>query len=216
MIIIRRFVLAAALLLLVSCGGERARPTSPGVNPAEVQFTTGAYQLIEFDRQQGFLAQTRAKNPAVRALAQQLTKQASDFAARLGPTAAAAGIRPPTILRRDLRIRRYQIRLQQGLDFDRSYVADQIASHEEALRQLEALRAGNSGVSPEFAALMQQGTAEIKQRLEALRNLQREMGPPRHKEYPLQRGSDAKPWSAYCALRDTSLERDDFGRVIPI
>ena len=219
MTIMRWLALSAGLLLLVACGGgesaqptgglgqvltqrERARPTSPGVNPAEVQFTTNAFQLIEFDRQEGRLAQTRARNPEVRALAQQLTKQADEFAARLGPTAAAAGIRPPSILRRDLRIRLYQIRLQQGLDFDRSYVNDQIASHEEALRQGEALRAGSSGVSPQFAALMQQGNAEVRQSLDALRKLQREMGPPRHREYPLQRSSDRAPCSAHLAIRD--------------
>jgi len=52
----------AAALLLAACG-QNARSTSNGANPAEVPFTTDAYQIIEFDRQEGALAVTEAKNP---------------------------------------------------------------------------------------------------------------------------------------------------------
>jgi len=168
---------ATALLLLAACQAQNAQPTSSGVNPAEVSFTTNAYQIIEFDRQEGALAQTEAKNPMVKALAQQLTNQANDFAAHLAPTAAAASIQPPAVLRNDLRVRLGHMRLQQGLDFDRAYVADQIASHEEALRLEEAM--SGSQVSPQFATLMQQGQALLRQNLETLRGLQSQMGPGR-------------------------------------
>jgi len=169
---------AAALLLLVACEAQNAQPTSTAssVNPAEVRFTTNAYQIIEFDRQEGALAQTQAKNPRVKALAQQLTNQANDFAAHLAPTAQAASIQPPTVLRDDLRVRLGHMRLQQGLDFDRTYVADQIASHEETLKLEEGMN--NSGVSPQFATLMQQGTGLLQQNLQTLRELQRQMGAP--------------------------------------
>ena len=174
---LRGFLAAAALLLLAACQGQNARSTSGNANPAEVKFTTDAYQIIEFDRQEGALAQTEAKNPEVKALAQQLTNQANEFAARLAPTAATASITPPRVLREDLRVRLGHMRLQQGLDFDRSYLADQIASHEEVLRMQDGMN--NEGVSPEYAALIKQGTGLLRTNLDRLRALQARMGQPR-------------------------------------
>ena len=169
--------LPAAVLLLAACQGPTATPTTSGVNPAEVKFTTNAYQIIQFDQQEGALAQTQARNPRVKALAQQLTNEANDFATQLGPVAANAGIKPPTELRDDLRVRLGHMRLQQGLDFDRTYLADQIASHEEELA-MQGSMAG-SGVSPAFADLAQKGPALVRRNLDTLRALQAEIGPGR-------------------------------------
>lgn len=168
--------LAAALLLLGACQSQNAQSTSGNANPADVQFTTNAYQIIEFDRQEGALAQTQAKSPEVKAISQQLTSQANDFATRLAPTAMAASIRPPSVLRNDLRVRLGHMQLQQGLDFDRTYIADQIASHEELLR-MEGMNRGEA--SPQFATLMRQGTSLVQQNLDQLRALQSRMGAPR-------------------------------------
>ena len=167
---------AAALLLLAACNNQNARPTSGGANPAEVQFTTDAYQIVEFDRQEGALARTQARSPAVKAISEQLTSQANEFASRLAPAAAAASIRPPSILREDLRVRLGHMRLQQGLDFDRTYVGDQIASHEELLRMQGGMNEG--AVSLQFATLMREGTTLVRENLEKLRALQRQVGSP--------------------------------------
>jgi predicted outer membrane protein len=166
---------AAALLLLAACQGQNAQShsTDANANPAEVQFTTNAYQIIEFDRQEGALARTEARDPEVKALAQQLTAQAEEFAARIAPAAADANITPPRVLRNDLRVRLGHMRLQQGLDFDRTYVADQIASHEEVLRMEDVM--SNEGVSPQYSALMQQGNGLLRTNLEKLRALQAKM-----------------------------------------
>lgn len=169
------FIAAGALLLLTACQGQNAQPAAGATsNPAEVQFTTNAYQIIEFDRQEGALAQTQAKNPRVKALAQQLTGQANEFADQLAPTAAAASITPPRVLRDDLRVRLGHMRLQQGLDFDRTYLADQIASHEEVLRMEGGM--SNEGVSPQFANLMQQGNGLLQTNLDKLQALQAQIG----------------------------------------
>ena len=171
-----RLSAAAAFLLLAACQNQNAKPTSSAANPAEVQFTTDAYQIIEFDRQEGALARTQAKSSAVKAISEQLTNQANEFASRLAPTAAAASIKPPTILRNDLRVRLGHMRLQQGQDFDRTYVGDQIASHEELLRMQGGMNEG--AVSPQFAALMRDGTNLVRENLEKLRALQRQVGSP--------------------------------------
>lgn len=172
-----RLSVAAALLVLAACQNQNAKPTSSGANPAEVRFTTDAYQIIEFDRQEGALARTQAQTPAVKAISEQLTNQANEFATRLAPTAAAASIKPPSILRQDLRVRLGHMRLQQGLDFDRTYVADQIASHEELLRMQGGMNTG--AVSPSFATLMRDGTSLVQANLDKLRVLQGQMAVPK-------------------------------------
>ncbi len=174
-----RLTAAAAFLLLAACTNQNAKPTSSdvSVNPTEVQFTSDAYQIIEFDRQEGALAKTQAQSPAVKAISDQLTSQANEFAARLAPIAAAASITPPRVLRTDLRVRLGHMRLQQGLDFDRTYVGDQIASHEELLR-MQGGMTDEGAVSPQFATLMRDGTALVRDNLEKLRALQRQVGSP--------------------------------------
>ncbi len=171
----RGLPVAAALLLLAACQNQNAQPTASGANPGEVRFTTNAYQIIQFDRQEGALAQTQAKDPEVQALAAQLTNQANQFAAQLTPVATAASIAPPKVLRDDLRVRLGHMQLQQGQDFDRTYVGDQIASHEEVLKMENGM--GNEGVSPQFLRLMQQGTGLLQMNLDKLRALQTRIGP---------------------------------------
>ena len=166
---------AAGLLLLTACQGPTAQPTAgSGASPAEVAFTTNAFQIIEFDRQEGKMAQTQARNPRVKLLAQQFTAEANDFAAQLAPVAANAGIKPPAVLRNDLRVRLGHMQLQQGLNFDRTYVADQIASHEEEVLMQDSMGAGD--ISPPFANLMQNGQSLIRRNLDTLRALQAELG----------------------------------------
>ncbi len=173
-----RSLTAAGLLLgLAACQGPVAQSTTSNANPAEVNFVTNAYQIIEFDRREGALAQTQARNPRVKALAQQLTSEANDFAAQLAPVAADAGIKPPTVLRNDLRVRLAHMQLQQGLDFDRTYLSDQIASHEEEVMMQDSMSSAN--VRPSFADLIQKGQAIIRRNLDTLRSLQAEMGPGR-------------------------------------
>jgi len=60
---------------------------------------------------------------------------------------------------------------------DRTYVTDQIASHEELLKMEGGMN--NEGISPQFAMLMQQGNSLLQTNLETLRALQNEMGPAR-------------------------------------
>ncbi len=165
---------AGMLLLLAACQSPVAKPTASSANPAEVSFTTNAFQIIQFDQQEGKLAQTQARNPRVKALAQQLTDQANQFAARLGPVAADAGIKPPTELRNDLRVRLGHMQLQQGQDFDRTYVDDQIASHEEEVMMQDSTN--GAGVSPAFTSLMGQGQDIIRRNLDTLHGLQAQIG----------------------------------------
>ena len=170
---IRTFACAAALVALGACQSPIAVSTSGSATPAEIDFTTNAYQIIQFDREEGKLAQTQAKMPKVKALAQQLAAEADQFAGKLDPVAASSGIKPPTELRNDLRIRLAHMRLQTGFDFDRTYLDDQIASHEEAVSMQDSMMGG--GASPAYSTLIRDGQATIKRNLDTLRALRAQM-----------------------------------------
>ncbi len=171
---IRPLVCAAALLALAACQAPVAVSTGGTATPAEVSFTTNAYQIIQFDREEGKLAETQAKSPRVKAIAQQLMTEADQFAAKLDPVAASSGIKPPTELRNDLRIRLSHMRVQSGFDFDRTYVDDQIASHEEAIMMQDSMAGG--AVSPAYATLIKDGQAAVQKNLDQLRSIRASMG----------------------------------------
>ena len=172
----------AALTLLtgaVLAGCDTTHSTSKSdMSPADLDFVTNAFNIIEFDRQECALARTQARSPEVRALAAQFLEQANAFNDRLQPIAVANGIKPPTVLRTDLRVRLARLRLNQGLDFDRSFVEDQIASHQDALN-LQEMMMDTPGSNPQIQDLSHKGTAILRTNLATLRELQRKMMPRR-------------------------------------
>jgi predicted outer membrane protein len=170
-----------ALLALAGCG-EGAATSRPGgdMNAADLEFVTEAYNIITFDREECSLAPTYAHTPAVKEIAADLLKRADAFAAKLDPIVKARGIKPPHDLRTDLRVRLLHIRLDRGLDFDRSFIDDQIASHQETLDRQEML-VRTPGQNPQIVALAKEGSEELRESLTALRALQRQMPPPTKK-----------------------------------
>jgi predicted outer membrane protein len=177
----RRTVLAlampAALFALAGCGTTVTSAPGGDVNAADLEFVTQAYNIITFDHEECSLAPTYAHTPAVKEIAARLLNRANAFAAKLDPIVKAQGIKPPTELRTDLRVRLYHIHLDRGLDFDRSFIDDQIASHVEALDRQEILL-GTPGQNPQLLALAKEGTDELRQSLAALRTIQRQLPPP--------------------------------------
>lgn len=165
--------LTAAGAALVAC--ETTKATSTGdMTPADVDFVTNAYNIIEFDRQECTIAQTQARTPEVRELAGQLLMQANEFDAQLRPIAASAGITPPSVLRTDLRTRSARLRLGQGLEFDKAFVEDQIVSHQDALNMQQSMME-STGANPKIRELSSKGTAILTRNLARLRELQRKM-----------------------------------------
>ena len=172
MIRITRATAALGLLLIAGCQTSTATPTGSSANPADLQFGTNAAQIIHFDQEECTLAQTQAKNPEVRALAAQLLQEANDFQAKLVPAAASAGITLPDTLDDMRRVRVGHMRLQNGLDFDRTFVDDQIASHQDAVDMMEAVPASDSSA---LAQLARQGNALITANLRKLQDLKRRL-----------------------------------------
>jgi predicted outer membrane protein len=167
----RAGIILATTAILTGCGTTSATSTGD-MSPGDLEFVTGAFNIIEFDREECTLAQTQAKLPEVKTLAAQLLQEANDFDARLRPIVAAAGITPPNVLRPDLRIRVAHLRLNQGLDFDSTFVEDQIASHQDALNMQENLIATPNS-NPRLQTLSREANSILRTNLTKLRALQK-------------------------------------------
>ncbi len=170
------FPAAMAVLALAACQSSTATP-SPGANKADAAFITNAYQIIEFDRQEGAITEKQAKDPRVRAIAAKLVDEANAYADRLKPVADAQGIKPPNVLRKDLRVRLTRMRLQPGLDADRGYLDDQIANHQETLNREKGMNPNE--YTPSLMSLVQRGEDLVQRNLADLRALRQSLGEAR-------------------------------------
>lgn len=160
------------LLVLAGCQTSTAEPTGSTANAYDLTFATNASRIILFDQQECSLAETQATDPEVKQLAAQLLEEANDFQAKLMPAAAAAGITLPDGLDDMRRIRVGHMHLQNGLDFDRTFVEDQIASHQDALDMMEAMPKDNTS---QMAQLARAGNAQIALNLRKLQDLQKRL-----------------------------------------
>ena len=179
--VMRRSVFAlampAALFALAGCGATATSEPGGDMNAADLEFVTEGYNLVTFDREECSLAPTYAVTPAVKEIAAKLLNDANAFAAKADPIIKARGIKLPTELRADLRVRLYHIRLNRGLDFDRSFIDDQIASHQEALYRSEMLL-GTPGQNRQIVSLAKEGIETIRNNLAALRAIQKQLPAP--------------------------------------
>ncbi len=166
-------VLAAAL---AGCQTSQATAISSSgdMSPADLEFVTSASSIIRFDRDECGLAQTQATSPLVRAIAAKLLADANGFDAELQPIAAQAGIRPATVLPSPLRIRAARLRLGQGAGFDQAFLADQIASHQDALNLQEDVVA-TPGRDPRLTELSKRGARLVQSNLQRLQALQQRL-----------------------------------------
>ncbi len=168
------FVLPAAAAI-AGCQTQASSASAGGdMNDADLDFVANAQNIITFDREECMLAQTQAQTPAVRALAVKLLADANAFDARLQPILQETGIKPPSVLRSDLRVRLGRMRLDRGLDFDRTFINDQIQTHEEIISRQEMMASGATR-NPKITQLAKAGAEILKRNLAELRALQRRM-----------------------------------------
>ncbi len=174
----RRTILLMPLLAILLPGCQTTQATasssSGDMSSADLDFVTNASNIIRFDRDECGLAQTQAKSPEVRAIAAKLLADANRFDAELQPLAMQAGIKPATVLPTTLRIRAGRLRLGQGTQFDQIFLADQIASHQDALDLQEQVMA-SPGSNPGLAELSRRGDALVRSNLQQLQALQRRL-----------------------------------------
>jgi hypothetical protein len=75
------------------------------------------------------------------------------------------------------RRRRYANSTNSATRPDRSFIDDQIVSHQEVLKRQELLMR-TPGQNPQLLALAKEGTEEIRRNLAALRAIQKQLPPP--------------------------------------
>jgi predicted outer membrane protein len=174
----RRTVLALTAPALVALAGcQQTQSTArPGgdMNANDLDFVANAVNIINFDREECTLAETQSRSPEVRQIAGKLLSDANAFDGRLQPIVQASGIAPPAQLRTDLRVRLFHLRIQHGLDFDKQFLEDQIASHQEILNRQQMMMS-TPGMNPQLTRLSQEGSQILERNLADLRRIQRQM-----------------------------------------
>lgn len=152
-------------------------PAAPPVNPVDLDFVTNAWGVIHFDQDLCQQAAVRAHSPRVKALAAKILAYANGFDEKLKVIAASKGISPPKQLRSDLAVRLTQAEQLDGIYFDKMFVADEIATHEEALARAEGMSA-EATADPQIKAFLAKAHDDLKTNLELLEKLQAHVGPP--------------------------------------
>ncbi|GAN77158.1 hypothetical protein Asru_0242_05 [Acidisphaera rubrifaciens HS-AP3] len=184
MAVSRRNIIAfapMAAMAVVIAGCNRTHSTTPPgipsqqVNQADLDFITNAYNVIHFDMELCTMAQTRARDPRVKAMADKILANATAFRAKVKPIADAKGIIPPDVLRNDLRIRLGHARRTEGVDFDRVFLADEIATHQEAIERAED-EDQVAGADPQLKQFAAEGLDLLKTNLGQLIALQKKIG----------------------------------------
>jgi predicted outer membrane protein len=168
--------LAVAGLALAGCQRTEsmAKPGSTA-NQADLDFITNAYDVIHFDTELCQTAEQQATDPKVKAMAARILQEAEIFRAKVKPIADAEGIQPPQVLRNDLRIRLGHARLQTGTSFDQTFLADEIATHEEALQRAEMMMSEPGG-NPQLQAYAKEGIQLLQGNMGQLVSLQKKVG----------------------------------------
>lgn len=130
---------ATAAALTLSClagpaGAQMVGPSPAGGVRATPDFVTQAAQTDAFERQEGRLAEQKAKNPQVRAFAREMVRDHTRTTQNLQAAIRKAGMKPPPPpqLSAD---QRHEIGELQGLSgpaFDKAYIDQQVQTHVNA------------------------------------------------------------------------------------
>ena len=148
--------------------------TGQNLSQADANFVTEGYRIVEMDNQEGQLAATQSGNPQVRALAADIVAKANRLYPLMEDAIHKNGITPPRELPRDLQARLDRTRSLKGVAFDRAYLADQVETHERALRVFQAEQARTQ--DPSMRSLVEQSAPVVQDDLGKLQALQASVG----------------------------------------
>ena len=147
--------LGLALLLalpVTGCATQASVPlphtqilTGQKVNQADADVVTQSYRIVQLDNEEGQLAAAQSSSPQVRALAAEIIGKANQLYPQLEEQIQRTGITPPRELPGDLRAKLERIRGLHGRAFDRAYLADQIGTHQQAVRVFQQGLARDAG-----------------------------------------------------------------------
>ncbi len=148
---------AAACVATTGCTTMEAQIQSSGsMGSVDAEYVNTAFDLIQLDHQEGQLAATKTKDPRIIDLSSKIIAQADALSPGLQAAANVEGIKAPTILTPDLAARVARLQNLSGRDFDRQYVADELALHKRAVAVF-----GKEDSSTKDAALRTQVETEL-------------------------------------------------------
>ena len=147
--------------------------TGQQLSQADANFVTESYRIVEMDNDEGQLAATQSGNPQVRALAAEIVGKANQLYPRMQDAVRKNGITPPRELPADLRGRLERTQALHGGAFDRSYLADQVETHQRAIRAFQAEQARTQ--DPSMRALVDRALPVVQEDLGKLQALQSSM-----------------------------------------
>ena len=148
--------------------------TGQHLSQADANFVTEGYRIVELDNQEGQLATAQSGNPQVRALAVEIVAKANQLYPLMQDVIQKNGITPPRELPGDLRTRLDRTRSLHGAAFDRAYLADQVETHQRAIRAFQAEQARTQ--DPAMRALVDRALPVVQEDLGKLQALQAQMG----------------------------------------
>jgi putative membrane protein len=146
----RSLLLCGAIALAIPAAALAQTMTAP---PA-AQYMMMAGQSDQFEIQSGTLAASKAMNPSLKTFGAQMvsdhtksTKMVMDAAKKSGMPAA-----PPPPLRADQQAMLTQLQGQSGEAFDKTYITQQMAAHQDALALQSSYAAGGDDPNLKMAA----------------------------------------------------------------
>lgn len=137
-------------------------------------FVTAAATSDMFEIKSGQMAQEKAKHADLKAFAKMLVADHTATSNELKPLALAANAAVPAELDERRKGMIDNLTAANGADFDKAYIAQQVAAHEEAVTLMEGYAAnGDNADIKSFAAKV---LPKIKAHLEKARQLQTTVG----------------------------------------
>lgn len=186
---------AASALALAACGQQAESPgqTEPvnaaqdavgaavgqvsastmGANSTEA-FVANATMSDMYEIQAGEMAQQKGQSADVKAFGKMMVADHTAMSNEMKPAAQAAGQTPPADLDERRKGMLDNLRAANGADFDRVYLEQQEAAHQEALTLMRGY--ADNGDNAQLKALAQKAAPKIQAHLDRVRQIQQGAG----------------------------------------
>lgn len=174
----RGLVCATAALVAVGATAAYAQDASPsgqmmaGGSSDAMTYVTAAGQSDQFEVQEGKMAESMAKSSKVRAFGRRMVKDHTDSTQQVMAAARASGMPPmaPPPLTADQQQMIAQLQSTSGADFDRTYVQQQMQSHQQALAVQQGY--AQNGSDPNLKTVAGKIVPVVEHHIQMLQGLQ--------------------------------------------
>ena len=177
----RTLVCAVAALMATGAVAAYAQDASnadqaaPGANTATMAYVTAAGQSDQFEIQEGKLAQRMGQSRKVRACGKQMVEDHTKSTGMVMAAAQTSGLpqMPPPPLTSEQQQMLAQLQATSGATFDRTYVQQQMQSHQQAL----AVQQGDaqSGTDPNLKMTAVKIVPVVQHHIQMLQTMQSAM-----------------------------------------